>query len=154
MDGKTVTRDIERTIQEKLFFTPLQDYMCDRFNWSINTFESIDWGIFSRVYSQFPRSRKFFYQFGWKKLPTGARLNARESRFDDRCPSCLCPDESVDHVFRCNHADRRQWRKTLIQGIRTRLSTYLDPDLLDIICIGLHGYFRDDTAGLIPRPVS
>ena len=151
VDGRTITRDIERTIQEKLFLTPLQSYMCNRFNWSNKTFESIDWGAFSQVYSQFTRSRKFFYQFGWKKLPTGARLYSRESRFDDRCPSCQCPDESDDHIFRCNHVDRRKWRYTLIQGIRTKLSVYLDPELLDMICIGLYGYFRDDPVGLRNR---
>ena len=108
IQGRTVTRDIERSIQETLFLGPLRSYLCNRFNWSTEIFDTIEWEPFSQVYSHFPRSRKFFYQFGWKKLPTGARLHSRESQYDDRCPSCKCADESDDHLFRCSHADRKQ----------------------------------------------
>ena len=151
IDGSTITRNIERSVQEKLFLGPLRSYLCNRFQWSNETFDSIDWESFSQVYSHFPRSRKFFYQFGWKKLPTGARLHSREARYDDRCPSCYCADESDDHLFRCTHQDRRQWRISLIKGIRDKFSTFFDPELLDMLCIGIQCFFRDEVATLHRR---
>lgn len=36
-----------------------------------------------------------------------ADVHSREARFDDRCPSCLQPDESDDNLVQCLHEDRR-----------------------------------------------
>lgn len=87
----TVTHNIEAAVRDKLFLTPLGSYYCTRFQWSSATYESINWDAYAMAYSAHPRSRKFFYQFGWKKLPCGGRLHAREPRFADRCPFCLQP---------------------------------------------------------------
>ena len=105
INGRTITGDISTAIQHSLFAPKLQEYQCSRFGWSVLLHNTIDWEIFSQVYSSYPRSRKFFYQFGWKKLPVGRRLHSRESRFDDRCPVCLQPDKSDDHLFQCLHQD-------------------------------------------------
>ena len=86
IDGRTVTRDIEGSVRDALFLDPLCAYFCKRFKWSSETWQAIDWDAYSTAYSPYPRNRKFFYQFGWKKLPCGGRLHSRESRFDDRCP--------------------------------------------------------------------
>ena len=151
IEGRTVTRDIERSIQETVFLSPLRSYICNRFNWSTEIFDTIEWEPFSQVYSHFPRSRKFFYQFGWKKLPTGARLHSRESQYDDRCPLCECADESDDHLFRCSHADRKQWRESLVKGIHDKLSTFLDPEQLDMLCLGIRSFLRHDPTMLQHR---
>ena len=91
---RTITREIKKLIQEKLFLHKLQTYTCTRLCWTKLTFESVDWDtMYSQVYSHYPQSRKFFYQFGWKNLPTGRRLHCRKPRFNDRCPSCGCDNE-------------------------------------------------------------
>lgn len=149
--GRTVTRDIESAVRNQLFLDPLRSYFCTRFHWSLDTYESINWDAYSMAYSPYPRSRKFFHQFGWKKLPCGGRLHARESRFDDRCPSCLQPEESDDHVFQCLHVDRRQWRQAFITGLLNHLTPILHPDLLDLIRLGIQGYFRQDYSALHAR---
>ena len=134
IQGRTVTHDIERAIQDQLFSTPLQMYLCQR--WTSDAFNSIDWESYFSVYSQYPRSRKFFYQFGWKKLLTGKRLHSRESRYDDRCPNCCCPDETDDHVFQCNSDDCIRWRAALTQCINDTLTPFFNPDLLDMVNLG------------------
>jgi exonuclease III len=149
--GRTVTRDLERAVLDKFFLRPLRLYYCDRFSWSREVFDSIDWDLFSSVYSSYPRSRKFFYQFGWKKLPCGARLHRRSARFDDRCPLCWQPQEDDDHLVQCRHHNRRLWRAAFIQGIMTKLSPFLDPELLDMIRIGLSGHFAGDPTSLHQR---
>ena len=77
------------------------------------------------IYSKYARSRKFFRQFGCKKRPCGGRLHARESRFDDRCPCCFCPDETDDHLLQCNHKDRQSWRKLFL--LEKNLSVFFWP---------------------------
>ena len=135
INGRTITGDIPSAIQNCLFAA----YFCNRFGWSPSTHDNVNWEAFSQVYSNYPRSRKFFNQFGWKKLPVGQRLHSREAWFDDRCPSCLFHGESDDHVFQCPHADHRQWRVAFLSGIHDKLPHFLDPELLDMIHLGTSG---------------
>ena len=151
INGRTITREIESGIRDQLFLAPLREYFCKRFQWSSATWQTIDWDAYSKSYSSYPRSRKFFSQFGWKKLPCGGRLHSREARFDDRCPSCLQPDESDDHLFQCLHTDRQQWRAAFLRGITDHLTAFLDPELIDMIRLGLQGYFRDNFTALHSR---
>jgi exonuclease III len=144
IEGRTVTRDLEQAIQNRLFARPLRNYFCDRFQWTRETHESIDWPLFSGVYSAYPRSRKFFYQFSWKRLPCGARLHRRSTRYDDRCPLCFAPQESDDHLVQCPHQHRTQWRTSFFDGLEKHLSPFLDPELFDMICLGLKKYFVFD----------
>ena len=143
INGRTITGDIETAVRHQQLLPSLQTYLCNRFNWTDETFDSIDWASHAMVYEKYHRSRKFFVQFGWKKLPCGRRLHARESRFDDRCPCCLAPDETDDHLVQCEHIDRKHWRSSFLHGIRKKLSQFLDPELLDMIILGLSGYFRN-----------
>lgn len=149
--GRTVTHNIEAAVRDQLFLGPLRSYYCARFRWSAEIYDSIDWDAYAMAYSHHSRSRKFFHQFGWKKLPCGGRIHARESRFDDRCPSCLQPDESDDHLFQCLHSDRRQWRKAFITGIVDHLTPFFDPNLLDMIRLGLQGYFSNNLSAIRSR---
>ena len=159
--GCTITSDVESAVRNQRFLPKLREYLCRRFQWSKQTFNSIAWDDFSIAYSKYPRSRKFFMQFGWKKLPCGGRLHARESRFDDRCPCCFCPEETDDHLLQCNHVERKSWRKSFLLGLEKKLSSFLDPELLVMIRLGLTSYFQNspgalqayfpDPGGCVPR---
>ena len=151
IDGRAVTRDYAAAIESRLHLPPLRIYLCQRFHWTPEIFSSIDWTSFSSAYSSFPRTRTFFYKFGWKKLPCGERLHRREGRYDDRCPCCLQPNETDDHIFQCLHPSRRHWRLEFLQLLRSKFSPFLDPELLDLIVFGLKSYFQQDTSTLFSR---
>jgi hypothetical protein len=78
INGNTITKDFNVAIQNHLFTLPLKGYLCERFSWHHDVWDLIDWGAYSSVYSKFDQSKTFFYKFGWKKLPCGARLHKRE----------------------------------------------------------------------------
>jgi ribonuclease HI len=44
--GRTITRDFKRTIRETIQLPPLRKFYCERFGWSENIFDIIDWEIF------------------------------------------------------------------------------------------------------------
>ena len=138
-----VTRDLEQAIQERFFSSSLRQWYCKHFSWSLNTYELIDWDLFSGVYSSYSCSRKFFYQVGWKKLPVGYRLHQWNASFDDTCPLCWQPHETDVHLVQCRHHNRQEWRSGFLRGLTTKLAPFLDPELLDMIRIGLSGYFSD-----------
>jgi hypothetical protein len=45
IEGRTITRYFKRTIREMVQLTPLRKFYCERFEWSENIFDAIDWDI-------------------------------------------------------------------------------------------------------------
>jgi exonuclease III len=141
--GKTVTRQLGTAIHNQHHLGPLRDYYSTRFQWSLETFENIDWAHYAMAYKRFPRHRTFYSKFGWKKLPIAKRLHQRTASYDHRCPSCSHDFEDDDHVFQCEHLPRSIWRTKLLDSINGSVGEFLDPDLLAIIRIGIRSYFAD-----------
>lgn len=145
INGRAITRNLEATVQRHEHTAPLQEYYCTRFGWSKETLASIDWDIYAMVYTKFQRTRTFFSKFGWKQLPTGGRLHKWTPSFDHRCPSCNQEFETDDHMFQCSHIHRDHWRKDLLRTITDTFSSFLDPELLTILKIGLTSFFTDSS---------
>jgi zinc-binding in reverse transcriptase/Endonuclease/Exonuclease/phosphatase family len=151
IDGRTVTRQLGATIHAQHHLAPIRKYYKQRFLWDQSTFEAIDWDQFSAVYKKYPRHKTFFSKFGWKKLPVAGRLFKRHPSYDHRCPNCHQDHEDDDHLFRCHHESRRQWRSTLLGAITDRFGDFLDPDLLAIIRLGLGAYFQGSSPNFSSR---
>ena len=46
IEGRTITRDFKSTVREIIQLKPLRKFYCERFKWSDNIFDLIDWDIF------------------------------------------------------------------------------------------------------------
>ncbi len=101
IDGITVTRRLETTIRTSARLPALIKYYTDRLQWDTRTFHAVDWETFGSVYPKMQKRRNFVTKFGFYHLPTGERLHRRQSCYDDRCPTCQCPDEDDDHLLHC-----------------------------------------------------
>ena len=141
INGRAITRNIEATLHRHEHMDPIKSYYCKRFGWDPETLASIDWDVYSMVYTKFARTRTFFTKVGWKQLPTGARLHKWTPSFEHRCPSCDQEFETDDHMFQCTHLLRQQWRIKLLRDLTDTFGSFLDPALLTIARIGLQSYF-------------
>jgi hypothetical protein len=119
---------------------PLQKFYCERFGWSEDIFETIDWDIFRPVYKKHLASKgiQWFHKFCIKKLPTGERIHKRDHFHDKKCASCWHTMEDDDHMFTCKK--RRSQRKQIIVQTNILRNT-VDPVLCDILKEGLMTYF-------------
>jgi hypothetical protein len=70
--GRTITRDLKKTAQEIIQLPMLRTYYCERFEWSENIFDIIDWDIFRPVYKKHTTNKgiQWMHKFCIKKLPT------------------------------------------------------------------------------------
>jgi hypothetical protein len=143
--GKTITKDYATAVSDALFLKATIHQCKKRFGWEESIFNLINWDSYSKVYSKYPITKTFFFKFGWYELPTGNKMSKRDSRHDDRCPTCREPKETDDHIFCCLHNDRVNWRRRLWAGIKLRLEPFLDPELLELLKRGLLSYFQKDT---------
>jgi len=152
IEGITVTRRLETTIRTTARLPALIAYYQDRLNWDTRTFHAVDWQLFGSVYPKMRKRRNFITKFCFYHLPTGERLHRRQSCYDDRCPTCHCPDEDDEHILLCTAPARRAWRSDLLKTILKPIESFLDPVLLDILQEGLLRFFHSDTIDPTPYP--
>ena len=151
INGRTITRNIEKTLHQHEHTAPLLDYYRSRFQWSQTTINTVDWESYASAYKPFSRTRTFFTKNGWKQLPVGRRLHRWASGYDHRCPSCSLDFESDDHIYQCLHIQRQQWRHDVHREIRDAFGAILDPDLLSIAQIGMTSYFNNNPPNFSDR---
>jgi hypothetical protein len=143
IQGRTITRDFKRTVRETIQLPPLRQFYCERFGWSDNIFDVIDWDIFRPVYKKHVSSQgvQWLHKFCIKKLPTGERIHKRDQFHDKRCASCWHTVEDDDHIFTCDK--RKSQRKNIIKQTNILRNT-VDPVLCDILQEGLMAYFKGE----------
>ena len=138
MQGRTITRDLKRTIRKITRTEPLMKYYMERFQWTPSTCRTIDWELFGWAYKT--RIKK---KFGWsnkyhlKNLPTGDRMKRRRELDDERCCSCGAPLETDDHLFQC--PKRPQFRRTILAVI-DETKPKIAPFLYQILYNGVKQY--------------
>jgi hypothetical protein len=142
--GRTITRDFKRTVREIVQLQPLRKFYCERFGWSENIFDIIDWEIFRPVYRKHISTNgvQWLHKFCIKKLPTGERVHKRDHFHDKRCASCWHTNEDDDHIFQC--IQRRSLRKKIVKQINV-MRNIIDPNLCDILQEGIMTYFKGDS---------
>jgi len=138
--GRTITRDFKKTVREIVQLPPLRKFYCERFGWSDNIFDIIDWDIFRPVYKKHISTKgiQWLHKLCIKKLPTGERVHKRDHFHDKRCASCWHSVEDDDHIFTCSK--RKSQRKSIIKQTNVLRNT-VDPVLCDILKEGLMTYF-------------
>ena len=135
VNGVTVTSNVTHTLHCILQLPALRDHYLERFKWSWETFESMDWMSFHQAFKNKKR-HAFLVKLGFKKLPVGERIHRWADHYDSRCPHCLLPDETDDHLFQCVHPSRSNWRTSFLDSVRDSAEDW-DPTLLDILLAGL-----------------
>jgi hypothetical protein len=145
--GRTITRDFKRTVREIIQLPPLSKFYCERFGWSENIFDSIDWDIFRPVYKKHIASKgiQWLHKYCIKKLPTGERVHKRDHFHDQRCASCWHTVEDDDHLLTCEK--RKSQRKLIMKQINILRNT-VDPVLCDILKEGLMTYFMGESMAI------
>jgi hypothetical protein len=140
---RTITRDFKRTVREIIQLPTIRKYYCERFRWSDNIFDIIDWEVFRPVYKKYIATKgvQWMHKYCIKKLPTGERVHTRDHFHDKRCASCWHALEDDDHILQCSK--RRSTRKKVINQV-TLLRNRIDPRMCDILQEGLLTYFNGE----------
>ena len=140
--GVTVTTNLVHTLHSMLQLPALRDYYLERFHWSWDTFDTIDWANFHLAFKD-KRRRAFLVKLCLKKLPVGERLHRWADHYDSRCPHCLQPDETDDHLFQCTDSSRSGWRSSFLASILEMASEDWGPTLVAILTAGLQSVFTN-----------
>jgi hypothetical protein len=120
VEGATVTSREKRLIQQRLPETEMRDFLMDKYDWTISTWQQIDWDTFRIARNAVQPGRvgrkgmaKFVMKWTSKWIAVGRRTS-RYSGTDDVCPLCK-EEEDYDHVVTCPQRD--EWRQSFIEKL-------------------------------------
>ena len=116
-------------------------YLCTKFDWSLSTFDSIDWQSHSRaINANFPK-RHFIIKLIHDWLPLGHLRSRYATYYQDFCPLCPSTLETLTHFLRCPH---RLWFPALLADLEKQWSSLnADPHLAMLLTECLRSWLHD-----------
>ena len=139
--GTTVNRHIRSTMMFHIRRERYQTYVCNRFHWTAQQFQSTDTEFFCTLNTGFKKQMHFFSKFALKKLPVNNRLHEWDSANPPECPMCQQLPETDDHLFSCTCTVTKQFRDDLSDAAAKVMDSSWHPLLKRIVTVGI-------TAGL------
>ena len=112
----------------------LMEYCRQRYGWDHHTFDAVYWkGIrtvrLNCTTTQQRQTSKIMH--GW--LPFGHMHG--NATGNTQCPGCPCPDETMDHLFRCPHQKLMESKEDLITTVCTKgMSSGIPRVIMETIC--------------------
>jgi hypothetical protein len=113
---KYITKDSKQWIMDEASKIPIHQYYHDKFKWSRDTFESINWTIQRKTLilnDDNDQRRILKMVHGW--LPTYDRLHRELQSTTSRCPLCHYLVESNLHLFVCQHKEQQDTFQKVFQ---------------------------------------
>jgi hypothetical protein len=133
-----ITRDSQQWILKSAGRIPIQQFYCEKFGWTTQTFESIHWELQLKVLQSFStadQTRIVKFAHGW--LPTQRRLHREGLAKSPRCPLCNALTEDTMHLFSCQNNQMTTVQEKLSLYIAKTLHDHGNSELLNILEIGL-----------------
>ena len=107
-DG-TVTGQYARTLQHEATAKPLLDYIERKHGWTPCTTQDVNWEAHKNALARIPARRTHLIKLLHAMLPTTGLAN-KFDRGNRVCPRCSTTAEDHDHILRCPHPTRHEWR--------------------------------------------
>ncbi len=119
-----------------------------RIHWSHRGFfapsckQKIDWDVFKKSVTNLPPPRQLWLS---KLLSgfygVGIMMEIYKKQSHSKCPRCLRPNESTDHVILCRHPEAIASWETQLLNLRTWMNdNRAPPGFVDIICSSLSSW--------------
>ncbi len=116
--------------------------LTERWQWHRQTFDTIDWCLFSSIKPTTTTTNSIPKQT-WVKLcnrllPIAYRQHRDNPTRPRKCPTCDCPLETDLHLYHCEAPSRLRWKNQLQQKLLKHLeSRDTDPGILNVLVEGI-----------------
>ena len=145
VQGRTVTGRYKTTIRNAAILPSYHRYLQQRFQWSSDTLQNIDWEVLAILVSSYDDHRPTIVKHLHGIAPTGKYVHRYNIHTPAKCPSCQCEEETNDHMIQCLSSTRAQWRTDTIRKLNASITARnRDQTILDILCKGIQCSFTID----------
>ena len=140
----TVTNKYKREVHDAATAPALQQRIMKENGWSQQQHDLVDWPAHCRVINRHQTKQTTVVKMINDILPTGARVHKYDPKYSHRCPACHAPEEDSQHMMRCQHEERQQWRTTLIDKVKeTALKQTTRPFMATLLCEGITAWLEE-----------
>ena len=149
----TVTHHLKMEVHQARNTQPLVEHLQKKFNWSQETFDSIDWESGRIARNRLKQHRTTLIKHLNDVVPVGSRVSRYDPKYPAACPSCPEPLETASHLYLCPCPSRTQWKDQFISKFRKHLDeegTRLD--LMELMLEGIKSAFEGRAADTIHVP--
>jgi len=117
----TVSSRLKRELRWARTGAPFREVLCNKNMWTDEIFESIDWEDHRRALNRLNKNRTILIKYLNGITPVGKMVNRYDPKYPANCPSCQEPEETQDHLHRCQESKRQAWRSTTLSVIRKEM---------------------------------
>ena len=124
-------------VQSALYEDRMVTYLMQKYGWSSHEYNNIDWNAQSSVLLSIPAMQRISmikYVHGW--LAT-KKCQYRKGCFQTSTCFLCDQEEGNTHMFCCKNPRVIEYRRVETRAMLTRLSNCTDPDVLQLIRVGL-----------------
>ena len=140
IDGEFITSNIKANIRSAFGTGPMREYLQEKWQWSDETIEDIDWEAHGRALHRLPNSARISTtKMIHRWLPTSARQHElSQGRHPASCPICNHDHEDQYHFLSCQHKQYNTVRTNFSKRISTYCDTYnCPPDISRLLQISI-----------------
>jgi hypothetical protein len=110
----TITARYTSEIYTATSAPPLRQYLQQRNNWTASTMTSINWEAHKKAIKTTSLPKVHVVKLVHNIIPTNKQVY-RQDKNRQSCPLCKTEPEIRDHIQKCNHISRQEWRTNLFE---------------------------------------
>ena len=137
-----ITSNFKRHLYDARRTPPVRIYLKEKYDWTDNIFDSIDWAAIGRCRRKLPLQRKrqtCKIMHGW--LPT---MTKNFTTTTTQCPGCSCRRETTDHMIICSNARMKKKQEEIITALRKKgLGGRTPRAISNAVCDIVESYFLE-----------
>ena len=142
---ETVTSKHDDFLATQATVPPLITYLSDKYSWSTAVVETINGKAHGQALKRNKLRQSHYVKLVHDILPTTSQPNKYDGG-KQTCPLCQHHQEDRDHILRCQHPSREEWRQTFLQALSEHCSRYTNtyPPIKQLIPLIMHRWLRGE----------
>ena len=135
--GIAISRNYERIIRTAVHKPQHMEYTREKFGWTSETYEDINWSAFGFVTGRLNINRRIRQsKFNHRWLPIGPRRKIIDNLAPVKCPCCDEPgEETHDHILTCQAAPRTDVRTQFLESYGKTLDKLKVPNAMKSVIL-------------------
>ena len=144
LSDATVTTKYKQAIAYADTAPALRQYIAERNHWTEATMQQIDWKAHGTALKRQRKDACHLTKLVHDILPTNKAVSRYDPNRTENCRTCTCPVEDRDHILKCPHRSRSEWRTSFLIALRKRCDQLdTQPYIQEILLDGVEAWFSE-----------
>jgi exonuclease III len=137
-----MTKNYEAAMRYQATHPGLSKHIQERYQWSDRVMQNVNWSAHGSSLRKQLKRKTHYTKLVHGILPTCKNVYRRDF-VRNKCPLCRDTVEDWEHILKCKHPSRQEWRRGFLTQLETKCkSVKTRPQLERILCDAITGWFN------------